>query len=102
MLLTESCLDEMVASDEVPEGSHAIAELLDLTQRNFHSHVTLPAVRKTHSTPGICQKISAPVQPASAGTGSKGFDNDVTFVENNVVMVVVCIRSAEVLVVGIL
>ncbi len=35
-------------------------------------------------------------------TGSKGFHTKVTYVDNNVVIVVVCIRSGEVPVAGIL
>jgi hypothetical protein len=93
------------ASDELPQGSHAITELLDLEPRNSHAHAvvapTVPAARKTHSTPGpgICPKFAAPVChiisvcPAQIdqqllASGSKGFDTNVTYVDNNVVIVV--------------
>ncbi len=47
-LLSESGLNEVAhASDELPQGSHAIAELLDLAPRNFHAHVVV-AVFKLH------------------------------------------------------
>jgi hypothetical protein len=67
VLLSECCLDEIAqASDELPEELLAIAELLDLAPRDFHTLVIvapcIPAMRKTHSSPGLCPKVSARVR----------------------------------------
>jgi hypothetical protein len=54
------------ASDELPEGRHAITELLDLAPRDFHTHIVvapgIKAMRKTLFSPGLCPKIFAPVR----------------------------------------
>jgi hypothetical protein len=120
VLLSESGLEKMsqASSDELPQGSYAIAELLDLVPRNFNAHVvgvpTVPAVHKTQSTQGIGPNIPAPVchiisvYPAKIidqqvlASGSKGFDTNGAYVHNNFVIVVVCIRIGKVLQVGIL
>jgi hypothetical protein len=71
VILSESGLDEVAQTPYVlpmSQGStgKTIVKLVDFAPRNFHTHVdvtsTIPAIRETHSTTGICPKIPSQVR----------------------------------------
>jgi hypothetical protein len=66
-------------------------------------------MRETNSTQGICPKIPAPVchlvsvcDQQALAMGSKGFHTNVTYVDNDVGIVVLRLSRGKVLKVGIL